>query len=70
MIRKARAEQNEIEIIRTKLIKSERSDFINQTRAEILAEFKAELRHKGDGNTHHPKLLAFLSVFCVVVTVT
>ena len=47
LIRKARAEQNEIEIIRTKLIESEKSGFITQTREEILAEFKAELRHNG-----------------------
>lgn len=47
LIRKARAEQNEIEIIRAKLIESEQSDFITQTREEILAEFKAELRHNG-----------------------
>ncbi len=47
LIRKARAEQNEIEIIRAKLIKSEQSGFITQTREEILAEFKDELRHNG-----------------------
>ncbi len=47
LIRKARAEQNEIEIIRAKLIESEQSGFITQTREEILAEFKAELRHDG-----------------------
>ncbi len=33
-IRKARAEQNEIEIIRAKLIKSQGSGFVNQTREE------------------------------------
>ena len=47
LIRKARVEQNEIEIIRAKLIKSEQNGFINQTREEILAEFKDELRHNG-----------------------
>lgn len=47
LIRKARAEQNEIEIICAKLIKSEKSGFIAQTREEILAEFKARLRHNG-----------------------
>ncbi|MCF6252455.1 MAG: type II toxin-antitoxin system ParD family antitoxin [Methylococcaceae bacterium] len=47
LIRKARAAQNEIEIIRAKLIKSEQSGFISQTREEILAEFKEELRQNG-----------------------
>jgi len=47
LIRKARVKQNEIEIIRAKLIKSEHSGFINQTREEILAEFKDELRNNG-----------------------
>lgn len=47
LIRKARAQQNEIEVIRAKLIKSEQSGFITQTREEILAEFKDELRHNG-----------------------
>ena len=47
LIRKARAQQSEIEAIRAKLIKSEQSGFIAQTREEILAEFKDELRHDG-----------------------
>ena len=47
LIRKARAQQSEIEAIRAKLIKSEQSGFITQTREEILAEFKNELRHDG-----------------------
>ena len=38
---------NEIEIIRAKLIKSEQSGFMSQTREEILAEFKEELRQNG-----------------------
>ncbi len=47
LIRKERVKQNEIEIIRAKLIKSEYSGFINQTREEILSEFKDELRNNG-----------------------
>jgi antitoxin ParD1/3/4 len=47
LIRKVRSEKNEIELIRAKLIKSEQSGFITQTREEILAEFKAELRDNG-----------------------
>ncbi len=47
LIRKARAHQNEIEFIRTKLIKSEQSGFTDLTRDEILAKSKEELRHNG-----------------------
>jgi len=47
LIRKARARQSEVESIRAKLIKSEQSGFITQTREEILAEFKTELRCDG-----------------------
>jgi len=43
LIRKARAQQEEIELIRAKLIKSEQSNFVDQTREEILSEFKSEL---------------------------
>jgi len=43
LIRKAR----EIELIRAKLIRAEQSGFIEQTPAEILAEFKEELRADG-----------------------
>jgi len=42
LIRQARARQEEIELIRAKLIKSENSHFISQTKEEILAEFKEE----------------------------
>jgi len=42
LIRKARAHQNEMEIICARLIKSENSGFITQTLAEIRAEFKEE----------------------------
>ena len=48
LIRKARAYQNEIELIRAKLIKSENSGFISQTAEEIRAEFKEELRRNGE----------------------
>ena len=43
LIRKAR----QIELIRAKLIRAEQSGFIEQTPAEILAEFKEELRADG-----------------------
>ena len=43
LIRKAR----EIELIRAKLIRAEQSGFIEQTPADILAEFKEELRADG-----------------------
>ncbi len=48
LIRKARAHQNEIELIRARLIKSENSGFIAQTAEEIKAEFKEELRLDGE----------------------
>lgn len=48
LIRKARAQQNEIEFIRAKLIKSEQSGFINKTPEKILADFKEEARRNGD----------------------
>ena len=48
LIRRARAHQNEIEMIRARLIKSENSGFITQTTEEIRAEFKEELRRNGE----------------------
>jgi antitoxin ParD1/3/4 len=48
LIRKARAHQNEMEIISAWLIKSENSGFITQTEAEIRTEFKEELRRNGE----------------------
>ena len=42
------AHQDEIEIIRARLIKSENSGFITQTTEEIRAEFKEELRRNGE----------------------
>ncbi len=47
LVRKARAQQGEIEFIRAKLIKSEQSGFTDLTRDEILAKSKEELRHNG-----------------------
>ncbi len=44
LIRKAR----EIELIRARLIQAEDSQFTSQSRAEILAEAKAEARRNGD----------------------
>lgn len=48
LIRKARAQQSEIEWIRAKLISAEQSGFTDMTRDEILAQSKEELRHNGD----------------------
>jgi antitoxin ParD1/3/4 len=47
LIRKARAHQNEMDILCARLIKSENSGFITQTAAEIRAELKEELRRNG-----------------------
>jgi antitoxin ParD1/3/4 len=47
LIQKARAQQSEIEWIRTKLINSEKSGFINKTPEKILADFKEEARRNG-----------------------
>ncbi len=41
-------EQDEIEYIRAKLIKSEKSGFIDKSRDEILAGFKDRLRANGE----------------------
>lgn len=48
LIRKARAQQNEFDYIRAKLIKAEQSGFTDLTRNEILAKSKEELRHNGE----------------------
>lgn len=48
LIRKAREQQNKIEWIRAKLIKSEQSGFIDKAPAEILADFKEEARRNGE----------------------
>lgn len=47
LIRKARAQQSEIEFIRAKLIKSEQSGFTDLTSNEILAKSKEELQCNG-----------------------
>ncbi len=43
LIRRARERQNEIEMIRARLMKSENSGFITQTSEDIKSEFKEEL---------------------------
>jgi antitoxin ParD1/3/4 len=48
LIRRARERNNEIEMIRARLIKSENSGFITQTIEEIRKEFKQELRRNGE----------------------
>lgn len=48
LIRKARAQQEEIEWVRAKLIKSEKNGFTNMSRDEILIMSKKELRDNGN----------------------
>ncbi|GAX62803.1 transcriptional regulator [Candidatus Scalindua japonica] len=48
LIRKARKELDESEYISAKLIKSEKSGFLDKFRDEILAGFKDRLRHNGE----------------------
>ncbi|MCK5191043.1 MAG: CopG family transcriptional regulator [Methylococcales bacterium] len=48
LIRKARARQNEIEMIRAKLIKAEKGGFTDMTRDEILVKSKEELIRNGE----------------------
>ena len=48
LIRRARERQNEIEMIRARLIKSENSGFVTQTAEDIKAEFKGELMRNGE----------------------
>ena len=48
LIRKARNQQDEINYIRSKLIASEKSGFIDKSRDEILAGFKDRLRKNGE----------------------
>ena len=48
LIRRAREQQSEIELIRARLIKAENSGFTSQTTEEIRAEFKEELRRNGE----------------------
>ena len=48
LIRKARAEQQQIELIRAKLIKAEQSGFTDKSQAEILAGIKEKARQNGE----------------------
>ena len=48
LIRKARTEEKEIELIRAKLIKAEKKGLIDKTQDEILAGFKEKARLNGD----------------------
>jgi len=43
LIRKARANEDELNLIRAKLIQAEKSNFTQQGQKEMLAEFKKEL---------------------------
>ena len=47
LIRKARAQQGELDVIRAKLAKAETSGFIEQNAEAMKTEFKAELRCNG-----------------------
>jgi len=46
LIRKARAKQGEIDLIRSKLLKAEKSGFTNTSSKKLLKEFKDELKNK------------------------
>ncbi len=48
LIRKARSQERENEWIRQKLIKAEKSGFVDKTPAEMLADFKEEVRRNGE----------------------
>ena len=48
LIRKARAEEQEIELIRAKLIKAEQSGFTDKSQAKILAGIKEKARQNGE----------------------
>ena len=47
LIRRARVQQNELELIRARLIKTENSGFITQSAEDLRSEFKEELRRDG-----------------------
>lgn len=47
LIRRARAQQNEHELIRARLIEAENSGFITKSAEELRSEFKEELRRDG-----------------------
>jgi antitoxin ParD1/3/4 len=48
LIRKARRQEGEIEYIRTKLLKAEKSGFTDKTATEILTSQKEEAHQNGD----------------------
>ncbi len=48
LIRKARRQEREIEYIRAKLLKAEKSGFTDKTATEILASLKEEAHQNGD----------------------
>ncbi len=48
LIRRDQEENREIAYIRSKLLKAEQSGFINQSKEEMLEEFKAEMRVNGE----------------------
>ncbi len=48
LIRRDQQENREIAYIRSKLIEAEQSGFIDQSKEEMLEEFKAELRANGE----------------------
>jgi antitoxin ParD1/3/4 len=47
LIRRARAQQNELELIRARLTRAENSNFITQSAEDLRSEFKEELRRDG-----------------------
>ena len=52
LIRRDQSDNQEIAYIRARLIKAEGSGFTDQTKEEMLAEFKAELRDDGKLQTN------------------
>lgn len=48
LIRKARRQEGEIEYIRAKLLKAEKSGFTDKTATEILTSLKEEAHQNGD----------------------
>jgi len=48
LIRKARRQEGDIEYIRAKFLKAERSGFTDKTATEILASLKEEAHQNGD----------------------
>ncbi len=48
LIRKARSQQTEIELVREKLMTAEKSGFVDQPAGAMLINFKEKARHSGD----------------------